>query len=286
MRAYFDELTPVMLIKDTRVTNYGYRDGKPTPRQSVLQKGQLVLVDLYGVPRVRCECGNPLTPPKPVQTKPRYTGPRWPDFDPTVIIVIQPTTVVIPGFILVDILTGDPFERPPGTDGVADTVRQATDWVVQIDLTLFGHPLSWTAELVLNPDGTVSGTGQGSYQLPNGVTSQGSGADKVNTGTFSADASFTLGLSGILATTPAGKVLRVEPTFGQITLSNVVYDTTGDEQELRARLPGDMQAWTAQTLTTLELPAVDYGTGYATLMAGGDPQEDGAAGSATVTAVR
>ncbi len=64
LREYFDELTPMMLTRDTRVTNNGYRNGKPTPRQSVLQKGQMVLVDQYGVPRVRCECGNPLTPPQ------------------------------------------------------------------------------------------------------------------------------------------------------------------------------------------------------------------------------
>lgn len=55
LRAYFDELTPLLLTQDTRVTNHGYRNGKPVPRQSVLQKGQLVLVDRYGVPRVRCE---------------------------------------------------------------------------------------------------------------------------------------------------------------------------------------------------------------------------------------
>lgn len=115
-----------MLVRDTRVTNHGYRDGKPTPRQSVLQKGQLVLVDRCGVPRVRCECGNPLTPPKAVKTTPRYAGPRWPDFDPTVIVVIQPTTVIISDFVLVDIDTGDPFERPFGTEGIQGAVRRTT----------------------------------------------------------------------------------------------------------------------------------------------------------------
>jgi len=121
LRVYFAELTPLMLTRDTRVTNNGYRNGKPTPRQSVLQKGQMVLVDKYGVPRVRCECGNPLTPPKAVKTTPTYTGPKWPGFDPTVIIVVQPTTVIINIFVVIDISTGETFVRPAGTTGDQDT---------------------------------------------------------------------------------------------------------------------------------------------------------------------
>src|SRR5690606_28152720 len=35
--SYVDELTPITLIADTRVTNYGYVNGRPTPRQAVLQ---------------------------------------------------------------------------------------------------------------------------------------------------------------------------------------------------------------------------------------------------------
>ena len=120
LRAYFDELTPVILARDTRVTNHGYRDGRPTARQSVLQAGQAVLIDSYGVPRVRCECGNPLIPPIPVRATPRYTGPRWPDFDPTIVIVVQQTTVIIDTLVLVDIYTGETFERPRGTTGAED----------------------------------------------------------------------------------------------------------------------------------------------------------------------
>ena len=107
----------MLLTRDTRVTNYGYKNGHPTPRQSVLQAGQLVLVDQYGVPRKRCECGNPLTPPKPSTKPPVYTGPQWPGFDPTTIIVIQQTTVIIDDFTVIDIHTGEPFGRPAGTEG-------------------------------------------------------------------------------------------------------------------------------------------------------------------------
>ena len=118
--AYFEELTPMMLTRDTRVTNYGYKNGHPTPRQSVLQAGQLVLVDQYGVPRKRCECGNPLTPPKPSPKPPVYTGPKWPGFDPTTIIVIQQTTVIIDIFVVIDVNTGQPYGRPSGSDGGSD----------------------------------------------------------------------------------------------------------------------------------------------------------------------
>jgi hypothetical protein len=120
LRAYFAELTPVMLTRDIRVTNYGYRNGHPTPRQSVLQAGQLILIDRYGVPRKRCECGNPLTPPIPSSRPPIYTGPRWPGFDPTTIIVVQQTTVIINNFTLININTGDTYGRPAGTEGGSD----------------------------------------------------------------------------------------------------------------------------------------------------------------------
>jgi hypothetical protein len=126
LRDYFAELTPMVLTRDTRVTNHGFRNGLPTPRQSVLQAGQGVLVDRYGVPRVRCECGNPLNPPQPVKTTPNYTGPRWQNFDPATIIIIQQTTVIIDTFVLVDVETGETFDRPAGSTGEQDTSRGAT----------------------------------------------------------------------------------------------------------------------------------------------------------------
>ncbi len=74
---YIRELTPTFLSVDTRVTNHGYVDGRPTPRQSVLQAGTAVLVDTHGIPRVRCACGNPLLPPEKVDN-PNYEGECWP----------------------------------------------------------------------------------------------------------------------------------------------------------------------------------------------------------------
>ena len=113
--AYVETLTPILLARDTRVTNHGFRNGTANRIQSVLQRGTAVLVDDKGVPRVKCACGNPLVPPQAAE--PRYRGRVWPDFDPAVIIVVQPAPVVINNFILVDINTGVPFQRPAGPDG-------------------------------------------------------------------------------------------------------------------------------------------------------------------------
>ncbi len=66
IKSYVASLTPVVLTTDTIVTNHGYRDGRATTLQSVLQAGTAVLVDNTGTPRVKCNCGNPLTPPEPI----------------------------------------------------------------------------------------------------------------------------------------------------------------------------------------------------------------------------
>ena len=79
--AYVAELKPTVLRADARVTNHGFKNGKPTPRQSVLQKGTAVMVDAEGIPRARCKCFNALKPPKPV-SNPEYVGEKWDDFGP------------------------------------------------------------------------------------------------------------------------------------------------------------------------------------------------------------
>jgi hypothetical protein len=121
---YVDELTPITLISDTRVTNHGFKNGKATPREAVLEKGTAVLVDAYGVPRVKCKCGNPLTKPTPAKAKPKYTGTDWPDFSPASITVVTVVEVQIDVYVLRDYETGDLFQRPVGTTGDEDTVME------------------------------------------------------------------------------------------------------------------------------------------------------------------
>ncbi|MFJ3670952.1 DUF6777 domain-containing protein [Streptomyces sp. NPDC090106] len=100
--AYLRGLTPVQLRADTRVTNHGYRDGAATGYQAVLQTGTAVLVDDRGVPRVRCACGNPLTPPVAQQSTPRQTGDTWPAYRPANVVVVSPSVTVINVFVIYD----------------------------------------------------------------------------------------------------------------------------------------------------------------------------------------
>lgn len=92
---YVDTLQPAVLLHDTRVTNHGFSDGRATPRQSVLQAGTAVLVDVTGVPRTRCACGNPLAPPE-IEHDETMTGPTWPDAGTPQVVVPGPVQP-IPG---------------------------------------------------------------------------------------------------------------------------------------------------------------------------------------------
>ena len=112
---YVRGLSSIVLTSDVRVTNHGFKNGRANQLQSVLQKGSAVLVDEYGVPRVKCYCGNPLLPPKPTRGTPKYSGPRWPDFNPSEVTVITPPPTPIQVFVVCD--PRDPsqcFQQPPG----------------------------------------------------------------------------------------------------------------------------------------------------------------------------
>jgi hypothetical protein len=117
--SYVAGLTPVLLRTDTRVTNYGFEDGKAPARQVVLEAGTAVLVDEFGVPRARCFCGNPLREPEPEPT-PTYTGDTWEGFDPAAVTVVSPSPEPIDELVVVDIETAEPFTRPTGSEGASD----------------------------------------------------------------------------------------------------------------------------------------------------------------------
>ncbi|MEE1757423.1 hypothetical protein PUR26_34015 [Streptomyces sp. SP18CS02] len=95
-------LTPVNLLLDTRVTNHGFRDGRATEYQAVLQRGTAVLIDGRGVPRVRCACGNPLTEPVAQRTAPRPRGEPWPGYQPSKTVVVTPAPRPVKVFVLFD----------------------------------------------------------------------------------------------------------------------------------------------------------------------------------------
>ncbi|MFA1538980.1 DUF6777 domain-containing protein [Actinomadura monticuli] len=122
---YVSRLTPVLLRTDTLVTNHGYQDGRATSAPAVLQAGMGVLVNGYGVPVVKCNCGNPLTrPEKKISTgNASYTGRSWPGFEKRNVTRIRPRdsrkgTIVT--FVLVDPGATMGFERPRATEGESD----------------------------------------------------------------------------------------------------------------------------------------------------------------------
>jgi hypothetical protein len=130
IRGYISGLVPVILRTDTQVTSFGLRGAKAIPSQVVLQSNTSVLVDVSGVPRVRCGSGNPLAQARQAASSggsgggssytPTYTGTRWPRFSPTTVIVIVPTRP-IGSIIIVDLGGGGVLIRIPGDVG-ADRV--------------------------------------------------------------------------------------------------------------------------------------------------------------------
>ena len=106
-------LTDVILQVDTRVTNHGFRNGVANPINSVLQAGTAVLVDAFGIPRVRCFCGNPLLPAIELEVDVTVRGTPWPGFDLGNTVVVQAVEEVI-DFTLDDILGALTFIKPVG----------------------------------------------------------------------------------------------------------------------------------------------------------------------------
>jgi uncharacterized protein DUF6777 len=128
---YVATLTPALLRVDTRVTDYGLAGGRAVARQTVLQASTAVMLDRTGFPRVRCQSGNPLGEARAVTAAPQYTGPRWPRFAPTTLIVVTPGANGAP-LVLIDVVTGDPFARIPGSVVIIDVDRPAQGVVLVI----------------------------------------------------------------------------------------------------------------------------------------------------------
>ena len=120
--AFVKDLTPAVLRVDTLVTNHGYREGTATAAPAVLQAGVAVLVDRKGMPVVKCNCGNPLTPPDeeidPKDSK--FKGASWPQFNSEKVTVIETPEQEVETLTLVDSESETAFERPVGTGGDED----------------------------------------------------------------------------------------------------------------------------------------------------------------------
>jgi hypothetical protein len=123
---YVEGLTAVRLRFDTRVTNHGFTDGRANPFQSLLQAGTAVLVDSTGVPRVKCNCGNPLAEPTDagggggsIEDVAQNPDDAWEGLNTASVVEVVPGAEAN-GFTLVDNADGALFERPAGSNGDAD----------------------------------------------------------------------------------------------------------------------------------------------------------------------
>ncbi|MFF0092092.1 DUF6777 domain-containing protein [Streptomyces canus] len=104
-------LAPVVLRADTLVTDHGYRAGRASGFQAVLQAGTAVLVDDRGVPRVRCACGNPLTPPVVMRGGAVVGGQPWPGYRPAGVLVVAPSERFLAGITIIDLVDNTWIER-------------------------------------------------------------------------------------------------------------------------------------------------------------------------------
>ncbi|WP_431278529.1 DUF6777 domain-containing protein [Leifsonia poae] len=115
MPKYVATLTPVLLNSDTLVENHGYSKGNATSLSSVLQAGTAVMVDATGTPRVKCNCGNPLTPPHIISLSSAHLiGPAWQGYAPSGVIAVQPGKKA-ESLSLVDVSTGAVYTQLVGS---------------------------------------------------------------------------------------------------------------------------------------------------------------------------
>ncbi|HET6359948.1 DUF6777 domain-containing protein [Streptomyces sp.] len=122
IEAYLKKLTPVLLGNDTLVRNHGFKKGNANAYDAVLEAGTAVLIDVLGLPVVKCNCGNPLasTGTGLGDIELDFKGKKWKYEKKRAVKVDkspQKQTVVV----IVDVdEAGKDIERPPGVDGVED----------------------------------------------------------------------------------------------------------------------------------------------------------------------
>jgi hypothetical protein len=154
------ELTPIVLLNDTRVTDYGFDDGEVVTRQAVLQEGTAVMVDDRGAPRVRCASGNPLGAPVIAEGGEEFTGDAWSTFVEDKLTTIDPGEDPVDEFVLTDIETGDRFVRPVASEGDEDTpvvVEETTTTTAEETTTTTAEETTTTTAEATTT--TVLGTG-------------------------------------------------------------------------------------------------------------------------------
>lgn len=169
---YVKSLTPVVLRQDTWVTNHGYDNGRATPYQSVLQRGTAVMVDAYGVPRVRCSCGNPLAEAWNGYTAPEASKANWDDYEPRSVVTIYETDITINNINVIDIEHGDDIDISISSDDI-DTQQAILDAVTE------DTPVTSPKDMGVRPDGKLLGE-LGLAEAESDASERPTGADRFN----------------------------------------------------------------------------------------------------------
>jgi hypothetical protein len=145
--SYVATLTPVLLTSDTLVGNHGFQGGVATSELSVLQAGTAVMVDATGTPRVKCNCGNPLTPPELITlSKANTRGTAWPGYTPAAVTAVRPGPATAT-LTLVDVGTGQTYEQ--------STAAGAGLWVAAERPNTSGAPAPEQTTIVTSRDGRL-----------------------------------------------------------------------------------------------------------------------------------
>jgi hypothetical protein len=229
---YVRSLIPTILQYDTRVTNHTFVNGRAVPLQSVLQAGTAVLVDQYGKLIARCRCGNPLIEPTKV-SDPIYTGPKWPGFDPTIIIIIVPTqTPVFPPGGVTEPTAWQFFVNAEGQN-----IRRTKDSTVRVQ---------WKGTFQVNGT-TISGTGSGTVDFNGGCYNLSTG-EKISDQHTSA--TFDVQITGSASGTVPNRTYALSFTPGNFQVTDF------GVQECRSATNGQaFQDGTTEVFTALNVPA-------------------------------
>lgn len=107
-------MTSLILRSDTLVMNSDYKNGKAIQYPAVLQAGTAVLVDRYGVPKVKCNCGNPLAQ-APTERPSKISGKSWREWNGSATEVTKAKSKIT-SFSTTDVSTGKPARVKPGSD--------------------------------------------------------------------------------------------------------------------------------------------------------------------------
>ncbi|MCL8009642.1 PASTA domain-containing protein [Streptomyces sp. AS02] len=123
---YLDRLTPVLLRHDTLVKNHDYKREKAVPFNALLQTGIAILVDVEGLPAVKCSCGNPLRPFEGDTTRIKVEfddrNEEWKGYEKASVVAVRPATRKVERLALVDVDEPERgINRPVGTTGKDDT---------------------------------------------------------------------------------------------------------------------------------------------------------------------